>query len=209
MFGLAVVPAKLHQADLNPLWSRALGDTMFFHCKRLSVRQHFGSSQCAADGKCRFKHCISSLFVAAHVKMPGSTSNERACGERNGLVTFSVLTIWRKKEGLGFALDKNLLGNFVTYCKMDERILYGFWLNMVWTICSGWQCSRLRQLSCTRLKHRYYSNNNPPMVYLKRMRGQDPVKRKKSSKSENKMGSDPSTLFCGCNLFFEGPNPSS
>ena len=27
MFGLAVVPAKLHQADLNPLWSRALRDT--------------------------------------------------------------------------------------------------------------------------------------------------------------------------------------
>ena len=62
MFGLAVVPAKLHQADLNPLWSRALRDTMFFHCKRLSVRQHFGSSQCAADGKCRFDK-ISTAFL--------------------------------------------------------------------------------------------------------------------------------------------------
>jgi hypothetical protein len=49
------------------------------------------------------------------------------------------------------------------------------------------------------------------MVYLKRMRGQDPLKKKKkkSSKSENKMGSGPSILFCGCILFFEGPNPSS
>ena len=31
-----------------------------------------------------------------------------------------------------------------------------------------------------------------------------PLKSKKSSKSENKMGSDPSSI-----LFFEGPNPSS
>jgi hypothetical protein len=46
------------------------------------------------------------------------------------------------------------------------------------------------------------------MVYLKRMRGQDPVKRKKSSKSENKMGSGPIIFFVGA-FFFEVPNPSS
>ena len=53
-----------------------------------------------------------------------------------------------------------------------------------------------------------HEENHPRMVYLKRMRGRDPLKKlKKSSKSENKMGSNPSILFCGCILFFEGPNP--
>ena len=67
-------------------------------------------------------------LVAANLRMPGSSSNERACSERKKLVTFSVLTKLEEFGKLDFrpALDRDLFGDFVSYCKTDQHILYGF-----------------------------------------------------------------------------------